>query len=91
MAGIDHVTVLIHYFQGIFIMGSCVIHSKLLLELHFRLFTYFENHLFSLFSLVWASSCHVFIIALQKLKANSVAPAAANNGLVIIIYFLYQA
>ena len=33
-----------------------------------------------LFSLVLASSCHIFIIALQKLKANSVAPTAAQNS-----------
>merc|ERR1719273_1133388 len=34
---------------------------------------------FSLFSIVLLTCCHVFLVALQKLRANVVAPAAANN------------
>ena len=41
--------------------------------------TFLNMAVASLFSLVLASSCHVFIIALQKLKANSVAPATQKS------------
>jgi len=34
---------------------------------------------FALLGLVFLSCCHVFCVALQKLRANVVAPAAANN------------
>ena len=34
---------------------------------------------FALLALVFLTCCHVFCVALQKLRANVVAPAAANN------------
>ena len=41
--------------------------------------TFMNMVVVGLFSLVLASSCHVFIIALQKLRANSVAPATQKS------------
>ncbi len=45
---------------------------------------------FCLKLLFQASSCHVFIIALQKLRANSVAPAAQNSKYYFLFLLIFQ-